>query len=98
MTDKERFQRIKNDWKYDKSIWKNDIPWLINRVEELEKALDLTEWQYAGEKNLAEKLKIENKRYREALKNIYELAEYDEYDNTLEQIVSEIEKTLEGEG
>ena len=34
-------------------------------------------------------------RYREALKNIYELAEYDEYDNTLEQIVLEIEKTLE---
>ena len=28
-------------------------------------------------------------RYREVLKNIYELAEYDEYDNTLEQIVSE---------
>ena len=37
------------------------------------------------------------KTLREALKNIYELAEYDEYDNTLERIVSEIEKALEGE-
>lgn len=35
-------------------------------------------------------------KYREVLNNIYELAEYDEYDNTLEQIVSEIKKALEG--
>lgn len=42
-------------------------------------------------------LSEQNKRYREALKNIYELAEYDEYDNTLEQIVSEVEKALEGD-
>lgn len=47
-------------------------------------------------KELSE-LRKQNKQYREALKNIYELAEYDEYDNTLEQIVSEVEKTLEGE-
>ena len=43
-----------------------------------------------------QELEQQNKRYREALKNIYELAEYDEYDNTLEQIVSEIKKALEG--
>lgn len=38
----------------------------------------------------------QNKRYREALNNIYELAEYDEYDSILEQIISEVEKALEG--
>jgi NUMOD4 motif/HNH endonuclease len=44
-----------------------------------------------------QELEKQNKRYREVLKNIYELAEYDEYDNTLEQIVSEIEKALESD-
>lgn len=45
-------------------------------------------------KELSE-LRKQNKQYREALKNIYELAKYDKYNNTLEQIVSEVEKALE---
>lgn len=76
MSDKERLEDIKSRYmehEYDFNLKNVDIKWLIKqaeRVEELEKALDLTEWQYAGEKNLAEKLKVENKRYREALMKI----------------------------
>ena len=74
--------------------------WLIKqaeRVEKLEKENKLLRF-IAEENKIAYEQRVEQiKRYREALKNIYELAEYDEYDNTLEQIVSEIEKALEGE-
>lgn len=87
------------------SMPKESFDWLIEqaeRVEELE--LELNDWRAEVQKwqqfyKESEESHLEtkelNKRYREALKNIYELAEYDEYDNTLEQIVSEIEKALE---
>jgi DNA-binding ferritin-like protein len=81
------------------------------RVEELE--LEVSDWRaevqkwqkfykeseesHSETKELLKSIVNQNKRYREALKNIYELAEYDEYDNTLEQIVSEIEKALESD-
>jgi hypothetical protein len=70
MTDKGRFQRIKNDWKYDKSIWKNDIPWLITRVEELEKI----------NKKLIESTTVvanENHRYKLALEFYANKKNYD---------------------
>ena len=111
MTDKERLEEIKKELELDWSdisyvVNQDDVKWLIEqagRVQELEEEVDrlngalhyqLSQENIRNEEN--RKLKYKNKRYREALKNIYDLAEYDEYDNTLEQIVSEIEKTLEG--
>jgi DNA-binding ferritin-like protein len=92
-------------------ISRKDVDWLINRVEELELEVgdwraEVQKWQkfykeseenHLETKELLKNIVNQNKRYREALKNIYELAEYDEYDNTLEQIVSEIEKVLESD-
>lgn len=90
---------------------KNDMEWLIGRVRELEEELAIqkglrkkcffdlhkTKKMYGEAKNNYIRECKQNKHYREVLKTIYELAEYDEYDNTLEQIVSEVEKALEGE-
>lgn len=108
MTDKERLEEIKS--RYLVGIhttfgtpWvtmpKENADWLIQqaeRVEELEKVEYALQETYRQEREYNKKLEEQNKRYREVLKNIYELAEYDEYDNTLGQIVSEIEKALEG--
>lgn len=71
-----------NDWRDEA------IKWNIRFRESEESHLET--------KELLKSIVNQNKRYREALKNIYELAEYDEYDNTLEQIVSEIEKSIGG--
>jgi benzoyl-CoA reductase/2-hydroxyglutaryl-CoA dehydratase subunit BcrC/BadD/HgdB len=87
-----------------------DVKWLINRVEELE--LEVSDWRaevqkwqkfykeseesHSETKELLKSIVNQNKRYREALKNIYELAEYDEYDNTLEQIVQKLKKHWRG--
>ena|SRR5690625_1714396 len=103
---KERLEEIKKKYfMYENYTGKvimyhHVLEWLIQqaeRVQELEehamKAIDNTEAVRAKLINAEE----QNKRYREVLKNIYELAEYDEYDNTLEQIVSEVEKALEGD-
>src|SRR5690606_38700537 len=74
--------------------------------EQAERAQELEEWQEKAQQlheslkrqdEVLDRLRQQNKRYREALKNIYELAEYDEYDNTLEQIVLEVEEALEDE-
>ena len=73
--------------------FREDWDWLIEQAERVSK-------QETRINNLTFELavsRVKNKRYREALKNIYELAEYDEYDNTLEQIVSEVEEALEGD-
>lgn len=102
---------LDNMTNFDGKLLKEQWKWLINRVEELE--LEVNDWRaevqkwqkfyeeseesHLETKELLKSIVNQNKRYREALKNIYELAEYDEYDNTLEQIVSEIEKVLEGE-
>ena len=78
-------------WVDDYNLTPQDTEWLIEQAERAQKnAQDLEDMdrQLYSEQQ-------QNKRYREALKNIYELAEYDEYDNTLEQIVSEVEKALE---
>lgn len=107
--DKERLENISPvgfDLNGNVLLSSDDYYWLkeqAERVEELEK--DLDEWRNEAlrlfklfeeyqERYLETKEFL--KSYREALKNIYELAEYDEYDNTLEQIVSEVEKALEG--
>ena len=66
------------------------------RVQELENENQILKTVAEINKYIGEQYLEQNKRYREELKNIYELAEYDEYDNTLEQIVSEIKKALEG--
>lgn len=75
-----------------------DYSYLYTRAEQFQKLeKDVIEWETVNRCweminiNLVEQIK----RYREALNNIYELVEYDEYNNTLEQIVSEIEKALE---
>lgn len=67
------------------------------QVEELEDHKSILQLNLNLVLKEKQRLEQQSKRYREALKNIYELAEYDEYDNTLEQIVSEVEKALEGE-
>jgi DNA-binding ferritin-like protein len=66
-------------------------------VQKWQKFYKESEESHSETKELLKSIVNQNKRYREALKNIYELAEYDEYDNTLEQIVSEIEKALESD-
>lgn len=90
--------RLPHDFPFDL------VDWL---VEQAERAQELEEELYGNDMQMGykhmygvcnrdyAKLLEQNKRYREVLKNIYELAEYDEYDNTLEQIVSEVEKALE---
>src|SRR5690625_3975508 len=100
---KERLEEIKEKYfMYENYTGKvimyhHVLEWLIEqaeRVQELEEHID-----YLYDNNVHLKgdyrLQEQNKRYRVALKNIYELAEYDEYDNTLEQIISEVEKALE---
>lgn len=85
---KERFAKYQTDY----NLNGEDVEWLIQqaeRVQELENHLNLYDFWY----RIAYE---QNKRYREALNNIYELAEYDEYNSILEQIVSEVEKALEG--
>ena len=96
MSDKERSEEIENKKFFDvvngELLKLENVNRLIEqaeRVQELENHLKLYDFWYRTAYE-------QNKRYREALKNIYELAEYDEYNNTLEQIVSEIEKALEG--
>jgi uncharacterized protein (UPF0335 family) len=87
-----------------------DVKWLINRIEELE--LEVSDWRaevqkwqkfykeseesHLETKELLKNIVNQNKRYREVLKNIYELAEYEGYDNTLEQIVQKLKKHWRG--
>lgn len=101
---------LDNMTNFDGKLLKEQWKWLINRVEELE--LEVSDWRaevqkwqkfykeseegHLETKELLKNIVNQNKRYREVLKNIYELAEYDEYDNTLEQIVQKLKKHWRG--
>lgn len=36
MTNAERFEEIQGNWEYERCVKPEDIPWLIQRVEDLE--------------------------------------------------------------
>lgn len=101
MTDKERLEEIKEAYRLAINILlasklnDSDTECLINRVEELEKEKD--EWKDTAQSYYMtnQELREQNKRYKQALKYIMELAEYDEYENILEQIYDYTEKALE---
>lgn len=81
MTDKNRLEEIKEiyRWAIENSIANriadSDIEWLINQAERVQ---DL--------KIMLKVLGERNQRYKQALEYIRELAEYDEYENTVEQV------------
>ncbi|MEN0666931.1 hypothetical protein [Caldifermentibacillus hisashii] len=90
MTDKNRLEEIKEiyRWAIENSIANriadSDIEWLINQAERVQ---DL--------KIMLKVLGERNQRYKQALEYIRELAEYDEYENTVEQVYNCTKKALE---
>lgn len=105
MIDKKRLEGIKEKYNFRsidrfvdvKLVNPQDLKWLIQQAEKVEY------WMKQHRKRCNEledayfKIQLienQNKRYRKALEAIYELAEYDEYANTLDQVVLEVEKAL----
>ena len=90
---KELLEEIKTWLNRGFDLTEEDIEWLIQQAERAQE-YDRELISLEDNKHYVSEMLAKNKRYREALEEIYELAEYDEYDNTLEQIVSEVEKAL----
>lgn len=86
----ERLEEIKEiyRWAIENSIANriadSDIEWLIEQAERVQ---DL--------KIMLKVLEERNQRYKQALEYIRELAEYDEYENTVEQVYNCTKKALE---
>ena len=108
MTGKERLEEIKDRYmelEYDFNLRKEDIDWLIERIEELEEILLQTNYDAALlEKRTEELLKLneQNKRYREAMKTALKVSEYyNAFGGDLEKVRADIhnilDKALEGE-
>lgn len=86
----ERLEEIKEAyrWTIDNSLVPrlsdSDTEWLIEQAERVQ---DL--------KIMLKVLGERNQRYKQALEYIRELAEYDEYENTVEQVYNCTKKALE---
>lgn len=81
MNDQERLGEIKKHW-CEYTLKGMDIDWLIQQAEEkqeLEKHIEVTDWELAGEK-------AQNKRYEETIKQAISYFNQDEHREGMKEL------------